>query len=81
MNHDFHDFAPEPLPAFLQGFGFTRAFTPAERVRLSVYALWQRLGMIVERGYRHYDDPGQYAWVVGTFTDELANLDRLTAAR
>lgn len=73
MSHDFYDFGKEPRREFCEGFGKT-AFTDEEWLRISVYRLWQRLGMMVERGFRSYDDPGQYAWVTQTFTDEMENL-------
>lgn len=73
MSHDFHDFGKEPRRDFCEGFGKT-TFTEEEWLRISIYRLWQRLGMMVERGFRGYEDPGQYAWVTQTFTDEMENL-------
>ena len=73
MNHDFHDFSPVPREEFLRGYGKTE-FTRNERIRISVYKLWQRLGMIVERGYRGYEDKNLYAWVIDEFSKELINF-------
>lgn len=73
MNHDFHDFSENPNPAFLDGFGKNN-FTENELIRISIYKLWQRLGMIVERGYRGYEDPNLYSWVFDTYINEVANL-------
>lgn len=72
MNHDFHDFG-EINRNFLEGYGKTE-FTKNELIRISIYKIWQRLGMIVERGYRNYDDPNQYSWVHGEFTKEVNHL-------
>ena len=69
MNHDFHEFG-ELNEGFLEGFGKTE-FTQKEMIRIQIYKIWQRLGMIVERGYRDYEDPNQYSWVHGEFTKEV----------
>lgn len=73
ISHDFHDFSEAPRKEFLEGFGKTE-FTKNELIRISIYRLWQRLGMIAERYYRKYEDKNQYAWVIDTFTNELKNL-------
>lgn len=75
MNHDFHDFG-ETSVDFLEGYQKTQ-FTFNELVRISIYRIWQRLGMIVERGFRNYEDKNQYAWVHGEFTKEIENLKML----
>lgn len=75
MNHDFHDFG-EPCVDFLEGYGKTE-FTHSELIRISIYKIWQRLGMIVERGFRNYEDKNQYAWVLGEFTNEIENFKKL----
>lgn len=74
MSHDFHDFSDQP--AFLEGFG-KKTFTLYEEIRISIYKIWQRLGMIVERGYRGYEDSNTYAWVLRAFSDELMHLKQL----
>lgn len=76
MSHDFHDFSPEPRKEFLEGYGKTR-FTRNERIRITIYKMWQRLGMIVERGYREYEDENQYAWVLGEFEKAVEELKEL----
>lgn len=73
ISHDFHDFGPTPCGPFLDGFGKT-SFTKAELLRIQVYKIWQRLGMIVERGYRGYNNPDMYAWVIGEYEKELQKL-------
>ena len=73
MNHDFHDFCPQPNESFCRGFG-KESFTPTEQIRLLVYRIWQRLGMIVERGFRHYEDPNTYAWVLDEYAKEVRVL-------
>lgn len=73
MNHDFHDFSPFPNEDFLRGFG-KREFTNEEWTRIVIYKIWQRLGMILEDGFRGYDNPDQYAWVKSEFTKEIRNL-------
>ncbi|MDO5292322.1 MAG: aminoglycoside phosphotransferase family protein [bacterium] len=78
MSHDFHDFSPEPGNAFCEGFG-KASFTDNEKIRISIYKLWHRLGMIVERGYRNYIDTSLYAWVLDEYTNELDHLMRITA--
>ncbi len=77
MNHDFHDFG-EICTDFLEGYGKTQ-FTHNELIRISIYKIWQRLGMIVERGFRNYEDKNQYAWVLGEFTKEVEHLKELKA--
>ena len=44
---------------------------------ISINKIWQCLDMIVERGYRNYDDKNQYIWVLGDFTDEINNFRQL----
>lgn len=44
------------------------------KCRILVYRIWQRLGMVVERGYRGYEDPHMYEWVLGEFTKEVNRL-------
>ncbi len=79
MNHDFHSFG-ELSTDFLEGYG-KKEFTDNEQIRISIYKIWQRLGMIVERGYRNYDDKNQYIWVMGEFTDEINNFRQLIDCR
>lgn len=76
MSHDFHDFSPEPRKEFLEGYGKT-SFTKNEKLRIIIYKLWQRLGMMVERGYREYEDENQYAWVIGEFEKAVEELKEL----
>lgn len=78
MNHDFHDFSEEPRKEFLEGFEKT-SFTKHEKIRICIYKLWQQLGMIVERGYRGYDDPSTYAWVLDIFKEEIAHFRKLVS--
>ena len=37
--------------------------------------IWQRLGMVVERGYREYEDPHMYDWVLDDFAREVEKLE------
>lgn len=73
MSHDFHDFGDSPTPAFLKGYG-KESFSREEKCRILVYRIWQRLGMVVERGYRGYEDPHMYEWVLGEFAKEVDRL-------
>lgn len=73
MNHDFHDFSQEPREEFLEGYG-KKDLSDKEKIRITVYKIWQRLGMIVERGYRQYEDKNQYFWVLDEFTKEIHRL-------
>lgn len=73
LSHDFHDFGDVPNPYFLQGYGKTE-FTGNEKIRLQIYRIWQRLGMVVERGYREYEDPHMYDWVLDDFAREVKKL-------
>lgn len=75
MNHDFHDF-DDLNENFLRGFGKTKV-TYKEQIRITIYKLWHRLGMIVERGYRNYEDKNQYAWVLKEFSKEVKNLKNM----
>lgn len=77
MSHDFHDFGDAPNVDFLRGCGKAQ-FTKEERTRILVYRIWQRLGMVVERGYRGYDDPNMYSWVLGEFAKEVSVLKKLS---
>ena len=74
MSHDFHDFNAKPLDSFLRGYGKT-SFTENEMIRIQIYRIWQRLGMIVERGYRCYDDSNIYAWVLDKFVKEVKKME------
>lgn len=80
MNHDFHEFSPEPRRDFLEGYGKIN-FSDNERIRISIYKIWQRLGMIVERGYRGYEDSGLYSWVLGEFSNEVEVLKELIKSK
>lgn len=73
MSHDFHDFGEVPDPFFLQGYGKSD-FSEDEKIRIQVYRIWQRLGMVVERGYRDYEDKNLYSWVLYEFTKEIEIL-------
>ena len=75
MSHDFHDF-DNLHKGFLAGYGKVD-FTHEEMVRIVVYRIWQRLGMIVERGYRGYEDKDLYAWVLGEFEREVRALEAM----
>lgn len=76
MSHDFHDFGDAPDPYFLKGCGKTD-FTDEEKIRIQIYRIWHRLGMVVERGYREYEDVGMYGWVLGEFTKEVEILRKM----
>lgn len=76
MSHDFHDFGDAPDPYFLKGCGKTD-FTYEEKIRIQIYRIWQRLGMVVERGYREYEDSGMYGWVLGEFAKEVEILKKM----
>lgn len=73
LSHDFHDFSAEPEPDFLKGYGKTE-FTHNEKIRIQIYRVWQRLGMVVERKYREYADPHMYDWVLDDFASEIKKL-------
>ena len=74
LSHDFHDFGDVPNPYFLQGYGKIE-FTKNEKIRIQIYRIWQRLGMVVERGYREYEDPHMYDWVLDDFAREVEKLE------
>lgn len=74
MSHDFHDFGEAPNPYFLAGYG-KEVFDPAEQIRIQIYRIWQRLGMVVERGYRKYSDPHLYDWVLPETEKEIRKLE------
>lgn len=76
MNHDFHDFSPVPNEHFCHGFG-KESFTDSEKIRLQVYRIWQRLGMIAERGFRDYDNPNTYLWVLDEYSKEVIRLKEM----
>lgn len=75
ISHDFHDFGEKPNQDFLKGYGKTE-FTDDEKIRIQIYRIWQRLGMIVERGYREYEDAHMYEWVLDDFAQEVNKLLR-----
>lgn len=75
ISHDFHDFGGKPDQNFLQGYGKTE-FTDDEKIRIQIYRIWQRLGMIIERGYREYEDIHMYEWVLDDFAQEVNKLLR-----
>lgn len=75
ISHDFHDFGEKSDPDFLKGYGKTE-FTDEEKIRIQIYRIWQRLGMIVERGYREYEDVHMYEWVLDDFAQEVNKLLR-----
>lgn len=76
ISHDFHDFSPEPDKAFLEGYG-KNEFTEHEKMRIQIYKIWQRLGMVVERGYRNYEDKSLYEWVLGEFEHSCSQYVRM----
>lgn len=76
FSHDFHDFGDAPNPWFLKGYG-KEAFDADEQVRLQVYRIWQRLGMVVERGYRKYSDANLYDWVLPETEKEIRILEAM----
>lgn len=76
MNHDFHDFGDAPNSYFLKGYG-KEIFTEDEKIRIQIYRIWQRLGMVVERGYREYEDKNMYAWVLDEFVKEVRILTEM----
>lgn len=75
ISHDFHDFGEKPDQDFMKGYGKTK-FTDDEKIRIQIYRIWQRLGMIVERGYREYEDIHMYEWVLDDFAHEVNKLLR-----
>lgn len=75
MSHDFHDFGDLVDPFFLKGCGKSD-FTTDEKIRIQIYRIWQRLGMVVERGYREYEDTDMYSWVLGEFVKEVDHLKK-----
>lgn len=78
LNHDFHDFCEVPNEHFCRGFG-KEQFTPKEEIRLLVYRIWHRLGMIAERGFRDYEDPNTYSWVLDEYAKEVIKLRDILA--
>ena len=74
LSHDFHDFGDVPNPYFLQGYSKIE-FTKNENIRIQIYRIWQRLGMVVECGYREYEDPHMYDWVLDDFAREVGKLE------
>lgn len=75
MSHDFHDFG-EMNADFLRGYGKTE-FDTDELIRIQIYKVWQRLGMIVEKVYREYEDKNLYSWVDGEFDKEVEVLKQM----
>lgn len=75
MSHDFHDFG-EINADFLRGYGKTE-FDKDELIRIQIYKIWQRLGMIVEKVYREYEDKNLYSWVDGEFDKEVEVLKQM----
>lgn len=75
MSHDFHDFG-EMNADFLRGYGKTE-FDTDELIRIQIYKIWQRLGMIVEKVYREYEDKNLYSWVDGEFDKEVEILKQM----
>lgn len=75
MSHDFHDFG-EMNADFLRGYGKTE-FDTDELIRIQIYKVWQRLGMIVEKVYREYEDKNLYSWVDGEFDKEVEILKQM----
>lgn len=75
MSHDFHDFG-EINADFLRGYGKAE-FDKDELIRIQIYKVWQRLGMIVEKVYREYEDKNLYSWVDGEFDKEVELLKRM----
>lgn len=76
MSHDFHDFGDYPDSYFLKGCGKSD-FSTDEKIRIQIYRIWQRLGMVVERGYREYEDRDMYSWVLGEFVKEVEHLKKV----
>lgn len=76
MSHDFHEFGDAPYPGFLRGYGISE-LSADEKIRNQVYRVWHRLGMVVERVYRKYSDPGMYEWVIGEFFKEVRTLETM----
>lgn len=76
MSHDFHDFSPVPRKEFLEGYGKT-VFTHNEIIRITIYKIWQRLGMIAERYYRGYEDKNQFVWVLDEYVKAVDELKLL----
>lgn len=75
MSHDFHDFG-EINVDFLKGYGKTD-FSNDELIRIQIYKVWQRLGMIIEKVYREYEDKNLYSWVDGEFEKEVEILKKM----
>jgi len=76
LNHDFHDFFGSPSKELLAEFGIDH-LRASEQIRIQIYRIWQCLGMIVERGFREYEDKNQYAWVIDIFKDNIAKLKQM----
>lgn len=52
-------------------------FSTDEFIRIQIYKVWQRLGMIVEKVYREYEDKNLYSWVDGEFEKEVEILKEM----
>ncbi len=76
LSHDFHDIGVAPNPWFLKGYG-KEMFDAEEWVRIQVYRIWQRLGMVVERGYRKYSDVHLYDWILQETEKEIRILEEM----
>ncbi len=77
MHHDFHGFG-ELNQNFAAGYRKTTFSRNDEQICISVYKIWQRLGMIVECGFRKYEDKNMHTWVYGEFSREVEYLKNLT---
>lgn len=73
ISHDFHDFGDSPTKAFLEGYG-RKELDQKQKRRVLIYRIWQCLGMIVERGFRKYEDINQYTWVFDIFKENVELL-------
>lgn len=76
MSLDFHDFEPTPREAFLKGYG-KNYITEHEKMRIQIYRVWHRLGMVVERAYRQYEKEDTFEWVLGEFEKEVKELETM----
>lgn len=59
VGHDFSSFSCEELAGGLCN---------------AVYLIETEDGKIVERGFRHYEDPNTYAWVLDEYSKEIRAL-------
>ena len=61
-------------PHFLEGYGLSLPFTPAQQVRRTLYNIYLFLIMVIECTYRRYPNQDQENWARGRLAQELEQL-------